>query len=147
MRKLYILTLIVALAAPVISSAQCKGFVKKQCLPVLENYTPSDKYNSLRMVQGEEAEMYLVFVENHDYRVVVCTQEIIGDVDYEVLTDKGQVIFSSAKSEGKNYFDFSTTSALKLQVVIKVPENESASGMMHEGCVTVMIGSLASSNL
>ena len=144
MRKLYILTLIVALAAPIISSAQCKGFVKKQCLPVLENYTPSDKYNSLRMVQGEEADMYLVFVENHDYRVVICTQEIIGDVDYQVLTDNGQVIFSSAKSEGKNYFDFSATSTMKLQVVIKVPDNESAGGMMHEGCVTVMIGSLAS---
>lgn len=144
MKKIYILTLIVALATPVFTNAQCKGFVKKQCLPALESYTPSDKYNSLRMVQGEEAEMYLIFVEDHDYRVLICSQEILGDIEYQVLTDRGQVIFSSENSDGKNYFDFSTSSTEKLQVLIKVPDNEGASGMMHEGCVTVMIGSSAS---
>jgi len=143
MNKLYVFFLAVALAAPVIGEAQCKSFVKKKCIPQLENYVPSDKYNSLRMVEGEEAEIALIFVANHDYRVVICSQEIIGDVAFEVLTDTGQLIYSSTENEGKNYFDFSTTSTEKLQVIIRVSESESATGMMHEGCVTVMIGSIS----
>lgn len=141
MKKFYFLFLIAAMAAPMVSSAQCKNFVKKKCAPQLEDYIPSDKYNSLRMVEGEEAEMYLVFVANHDYRIVICSQDILGDIEFEIMTDQGQVIFSSADSEGVKSFDFSTASTEKLHVVIRVPENESASGMMHEGCVTVMIGS------
>lgn len=144
MKNLYILPLIIALAIPIFSNAQCKNFVKKKCAPALENYVPSDKYNSLKMVQGEEADMYLVFVANHDYRVIVCSQPILGDVAFEVLTDRGQLIYSSTDNEGKASFDFSTTSTEKLHVVIKVPDNESSGGMMHEGCVSVMVGSLSS---
>jgi hypothetical protein len=144
MKKLYILSLIVALAAPMLGSAQCKNFVKKNCLPALEGYNPSDKYNSLRMVQGEEAEMNLVFVANHKYRVVICTQEILGDVEYEIMTESGQVIFSSTGNPGETTFDFSTTSSQKLQVLIRVPDLEGGTGLVHEGCVTVMIGSQAS---
>jgi hypothetical protein len=144
MKYQYIVLLIIALAAPIFSSAQCKSFVKKQCIPALDGYTPSDKYNSLRMVQGEEADVFLVFVANHDYRVLICSQPILGDVLFEVLTENGQVIYSSAENESEASFDFSTTSTEKLHVVIKVPDNESSSGMMHEGCVSVMIGSLAS---
>lgn len=145
MNKLYIFFLALAFAAPVVSQAQCKNFVKKKCLPQLDNYVPSDKYNSLKMVEGEEADMHLIFVANHDYRVVICSQEIIGNVEFQVLTDTGDVIYSSAENEGKNYFDFSTTSTEKLHVVIKVSESESTTGMMHEGCVTVMVGSLSTS--
>lgn len=143
MKKLYILSLIVALAAPILGNAQCKNFVKKKCLPSLEDYTPSDKYNSLRLVEGEEAEMNLVFVANHKYRVVVCSQEILGDIEYDISTESGQVIFSSKDSNGKSNFDFSTNSSQKLNVLIRVPDSESATGLMHEGCVTVMIGSKA----
>ena len=62
-----------------------------------------------------------------------------------MLTDRGQVIFSSANDEGSNSFEFSTTSTEELHVVIRTPANESSTGLMHEGCVTVMIGSLVSS--
>jgi hypothetical protein len=144
MKNLYIFALIVALGSPILGNAQCKSFVKKHCIPALESYTPSDKYNSLKMVQGEEADMYLVFSANHDYRVLICTQDILGDIEYEIQTDSGQVIYSSKEDDGRSSFDFSTTSTQKLHVVIKVPEAESATGLMHEGCVTVMVGSRAS---
>jgi len=144
MKNLYILSLIVALGLPIFGNAQCKSFVKKNCLPQLENYTPSDKYNSLKMVQGEEADMYLVFSANHDYKVLICSQDILGDVDYQILTDNGQVIYNSKEEGGRSSFDFSTTSAQKLHVIISVPEGESATGLMHEGCVTVLVGSRAS---
>jgi hypothetical protein len=145
MNKLFFLFLTLALAAPIVSEAQCKNFVKKKCSPHLDNYVPSDKFNSLKMVQGEEAEMFLVFVANHDYRVIVCSQQILGDVSFELLTDRGVVIYSSVEHDGENAFNFSTTSTEKLQVIIRVPGNESATGMMHEGCVTVMVGSISAS--
>ena len=141
MKKL--LALLVIIIIPSIASAQCKSFVKKHCAPTLENYIPSDKFNSLKMFEGEEAEMNLVFTAHHDYRVTICSQEIIGDVYYEVKTESGQTIFTS--DEGKSFFDFSTTSTQVLQVVISVPEGDNPNGIPQAGCVTVMIGSLASS--
>ena len=68
MRKIYLLLLVATMISPMVASAQCKNFVKKKCAPQLENYIPSDKFNSLRMVEGEEAEMELIFVANHDIK-------------------------------------------------------------------------------
>ena len=144
MKKSFIL-LIALLALPAISKAQCKGFAKKKCLPQLENFTPAENYNSLQMVEGEEAEINLVFVENNDYRIVVCTHPILGEVNFTIETETGQVVYNSADHEGGNVFDFSTTSTEKLKVLIRIPEPEGTTGMFHSGCVTVMIGHKPSS--
>lgn len=145
MKILSSLILLFALAIPSYSSAQCKGFAKKKCAPQLEDYIPAENYNSLQMVEGEEAELYLVFVENHDYRIVVCSHPILGEVNFKIETEQGQLVFDSAENEGINIFDFSTISTEKLHLLISVPIPESSTGMVHPGCVTIMVGNKASS--
>ena len=135
-----LLILFFALAIPISSAAQCKGFAKKKCAPLLEDYVPTENYNSLQMVEGEEAELYLVFVENNDYRIVVCSHPILGDVNFKIETEQGQKIYDSIENEGNNIFDFSTVSTEKLHLLISVPVPEGSNAMVHPGCVTIMVG-------
>ena len=106
MKNLSIIALLIALTVPFSSYSQCKGFAKKKCIPILEDYVPTENYNSLQMVEGEEAELYLVFVENNDYRIAVCSHPVLGDVNFIIQTEKGQLIFDSIENEGSNIFDF-----------------------------------------
>lgn len=145
MKKFSFLILFFALAIPLSSSAQCKGFAKKKCIPLLEDYIPSENYNSLQMVEGEEAELYLVFVENNDYRIAVCSHPVLGEVNFKIQTEQGQLIYNSIDNEGNNIFDFSTISTEKLHLLISVPALESSSDMVHPGCVTIMVGNKPSS--
>jgi hypothetical protein len=140
MKKLSIIFLFFAFTAPGLSYAQCKGFTKKKCMPQLGDYVPAENYNSLQMFDGEEAELNLVFVENHDYRIVICSHPILGDVNYQIKTLQGEIVYSNVDHEGSNIFEFSTTSTEKLQIIISVPESESSTGMVQPGCVSILVG-------
>ena len=140
MKNLSILFLLFVLAIPFTSNAQCKGFTKKKCAPLLEDYVPAEHYNSLQMFDGEEAELFLVFVENHDYRIAICSHPILGDINFEIKTEQGQLVFSSSESDGNNIFDFSTTSTEKLHIIISIPASDSETGMIQPGCVSIMVG-------
>lgn len=144
MKKYIFLLGMFSMMAPAVMS-QCKGFVKKKCAPLLEDFTPSDKYNSLQMVQGEEAELYLVFVENNDYRILICSHPILGDVVWSIVTEQGEEVYNSVMANGDNHFDFSTTSTEKLILSISIPPLTSPSGLIQPGCVSVMVGSKVSS--
>ena len=141
MKNLSLIFLLLVFAAPLTSTAQCKGFTKKKCAPLLEDYVPAEHYNSLQMFDGEKAELFLVFVENHDYRIAICSHPILGDINFEIKTEQGQMVFSSADNNGNNVFDFSTTSTEKLHIIISIPASESSTGMMQPGCVSIMVGS------
>lgn len=145
MKNLSLLILLFAMGIPLSSSAQCKGFAKKKCIPLLEDYIPTENYNSLQMVEGEEAELYLVFVENNDYRIAVCSHPILGVVNFKIQTVNGQLIYDSTENEGNSLFDFSTISTEKLHLLIAIPALENATDMVHPGCVTIMVGNKASS--
>jgi hypothetical protein len=145
MKKYLFVLGILAFMVPKWGQAQCKGFTKKKCAPKLDDYIPSNKYNSLQMVQGEEAELYLVFLENMDYRLLICTHPVLGEASWRILTEQGQEVYSSEMDDGSNQFDFSTTSTEKLILSISIPPLESPSGLIQPGCVTVMVGSTPSS--
>jgi len=145
MKNFSIIILLLAFAAPFSLSAQCKGFTKKKCIPLLENYVPAENYNTLQMFDGEEAELYLVFVENHDYRIAICSHPILGDVNFVIKTEQGDIVYSNTEAEDGNIFDFSTTSTKKLHIIISIPASESSTGMIQPGCVSIMVGNKPSS--
>lgn len=145
MKNLSFILFFLAFAIPVSSFAQCKGFTKKKCAPLLEDYIPAENYNSLQMFDGEAAELFLVFVENHDYRIAICSHPILGDVNFVIETEEGTKIYSNKDDGGSNIFDFSTTSTKKLHIIISVPPSESSTGMVQPGCVSIMVGNKPSS--
>lgn len=131
------------LMLPLASNAQCRSFTKKRCLPQLEGYIQNDNFNSAVLIPGDEAELLLTFYAGKEYRLLVCGHPVLGDLQFEVLDTDEQLIYSNDGKEGdaQSSFDFKVAATQQLIVRIRVPDTESPSTLLHEGCVSVMVGS------
>lgn len=134
-----LLVLALGLVATFDASAQCRSFTKKNCLTELEGYVQNDNYNSAVLIPGDEAELTLTFLAGTDYRLLVCSHPILGEVQFEVRDARGKSLFNSAKAGGRSHVDFRVEKSQQLMVHVYVPESESA--ILHEGCVTILLGS------
>lgn len=121
------------------ADAQCRSFTKKNCLSSLDGYIQNDNYNSAILIPGDEAQLMLTFLAGQDYRLVICSHPVLGDVDYEINDSRGKRLFDSSKNDGSDYVDFKVETTQQLQIHVQVPETKSA--ILHEGCVTVLVGS------
>lgn len=136
----YLLPILIAL--PLTVHSQCRSFTKKKCLPELGEYIQNDNFNSAVLVPGDEAELLLTFYADKEYRLLVCTHPILGEVQFEVLDADEKLIYSNEDKKNKSMFDFKVASTQQLIVRIKVPESETENNsLVHEGCVSVMVGS------
>lgn len=135
----------ILIIAPLLTTGQCRSFTKKKCLPQLEGYVQNDSFNSAVLIPGDEAELLLTFYEGKEYRLLVCAHPILGDVEFEVLDTAEEAIYKNKGDDGAdmgNIFDFKVASTQQLIVRIRVPESEAPSTLIHEGCVSVMVGSM-----
>lgn len=140
--KLVKILLPLLMLVPLSSWSQCRSFTKKKCLPMLEGYIQNDNFNSAVLIPGDEAELLLTFYADKEYRLLVCGHPVLGELEYEVLDTDEETIYSSAKSDKEdNIFDFKVATTQQLIVRIRVPEGENPSALVHEGCVSVMVGS------
>ena len=119
------------------TSAQCRTFTKRNCLPVLEGYAQNDNYNSAVLIAGDEAELSVTFLPSTEYRVAVCAHPVLGDVTFDILDQQGIRIWSN--SNGEDHVDFSLQHAQRLRFRIQVPDTDAA--ILHEGCVSLLVGS------
>ncbi|NNE54919.1 MAG: hypothetical protein HKN32_02785 [Flavobacteriales bacterium] len=85
----------------------------------------------------------MTFYSDKEYRLLVCGHPVLGDIEYEVLDTDEELIFASKDSseENANIFDFKVATTQQLIVRIRVPEHDNPSALVHEGCVSVMVGS------
>ena len=132
-------TLLLALATlfAIQSQAQCRNFTKKNCLPALDGYVQNDNYNSAVLIPGDEAELELTFLGDTDYRVAVCAHPVLEAVEFEVRDQNNSRLWSNSK--GADHLDFRLENAQRLRFLVKVPESEAA--ILHEGCVSILVGS------
>lgn len=142
MRHLKIFTIAFALVfstANVLNS-QCKSYIKKNCLPKLAPYTNSGQLNKTVLFPGDKAEIMLTFYSGLSYRLVVCSEVILGKVGYKVLDTDRNLIFDSSKEKDKTSFDFKVASTQQLIVEIDVPNLAVEPEILPQGCVAVVVG-------
>lgn len=140
--KLVKILLPLIMLVPLTSFSQCRSFTKKKCLPMLEGYIQNDNFNSAVLIPGDEAELLLTFYADKEYRLLVCGHPVLGELEYEVLDTDEDTIYSSANSDKTDdIFDFKVATTQQLIVRIRVPEGDTPSALVHEGCVSVMVGS------
>ncbi len=138
LKTIFIFSLLVSI--PVIGFAQCKGFTKKNCIPKLEPFTYNGQLNSAVLNEGDVAELLLTFYGGQDYRIVVCSQKILGNIEFKLLDTEHNLIFYNKEHDFVPFWDFSATSTQQLIVEVIVPEQESRSSMVQSGCVSILIG-------
>ena len=140
MKTIFKLSLLLAFLIPLGANAQCKGYAKRQCRPNLAPYIHDGKMNFAQLFPGDKAEVELTFYARQSYRLLVCGDDVLGNVQFKVYDTDKNVLFDSEKSD-KNYLDFKTASTQKLIIEVIVPEGEGNNhGMEFMGCVAIMTG-------
>ncbi len=135
-------TISILLGSTYQAQAQCKKFTKKVCLPSLHPYTYNGQLNSAILGEGDVAELLLTFHKDYKYRVSVCNQEMIGDVQFKIFDTKKTLIFDKAKNTDKAYWDFISKSTQQLIIQVTVPKEVPKNTVLKTGCVTILVGFL-----
>ena len=138
-RILSLITLFLALAT-FSTNAQCKAFAKNECLPKLSPYTHDGNYHSAVLVEGEEAELYKTFYSDMEYRVAIIGDSKLPNVEFRVLDDNKNVIYSNKDNNYAKTWDFRLESSKQLKLVVKVLTNSKPGDTPQSGCVAIMFG-------
>lgn len=121
------------------SYAQCKGFVKKQ-ISKLSPFIHNGQINSSVLLAGDHAELTLTFYSGQTYRILVSSQEVLGDVFF-LMKDASKTQLFSSKDQGKfDYWDFTVESTQQLTIEVVVPDVDAANGLIPSGCVSILAG-------
>lgn len=123
------------------SKAQCKRFTEKHCLPDLEPYQNNGQINTTTLFEGDSATLNMTFYSLLDYRLMVCSHDVLGDgVYFRVKDSDGEILFTNKDGEEKHW-DFRVNSTQDLHIDVVVPSNsETISNMPPSGCVSVVLG-------
>jgi hypothetical protein len=120
--------------------AQCKAFAKKVCIPELGAYTHDGNYHAAILVEGEEAELYKTFYSDMDYRVSICGEDKIPEVEFRVLDANKNVLYSNKDANYAKTWDFKLQSSQQLKIVVKVNTFNNSGETPASGCVAIMFG-------
>ena len=58
-----------------------------------EHYTHDGNYHAAILVEGEEAELYKTFYSDMEYRVAICGEENLPNVEFMVLDASRNILF------------------------------------------------------
>lgn len=125
------------------ANAQCKSYTKKHCLPSLNPYIHNGQLTSAVLVPGDGADIDMTFNSGKEYRILVCNQEQIGNVQFKILDQNRKVLYESNPEEINPSWDFKVENTQQLIVQLKVPKMEKSNqrtAMVPNGCVALLVG-------
>jgi hypothetical protein len=128
------------IAATVNVDAQCKAFAKKVCLPELGPYTHDGNYHAAVLVEGEEAELYKTFYSDMEYRVAICGEDKLPNIEFKILDASKNVLYSNKDANYAKTWDFKLQSSQQLKLIVKVTSFNQAGDTPASGCVSIMFG-------
>ena len=120
---------------------QCKGFTKRNCLPELAPYLSNGQMNSAHFVPGEKAQLELNFSQGISYRLLICADEYFEGLNYK-LSDKttDEIYYSDTLKDVFSLTDLKVKKSGPLKLEIDIPAKENATGIIRNGCVTILVG-------
>ena len=151
MRKKHIpaLAIVVFLLVTAFSSmdvqAQCKAFIKSDCLPQLQPYLHDGSYHAVMMSEGEEAEVYKTIFAGQQYRLYICADNVLPGVEFVVSDIHRNILFDNRKNGNIAMWNFKSDASQQIKVTIRIPKAKSQGKDEQEvafGCVGVLFGLL-----
>jgi hypothetical protein len=133
------LIILLSVLIPIGVNGQCRGFTKKTGRPLVEPYIHNGQMNSAVLFPGDSADIVLTFYSEQQYRLVICSEEQLGDVSYKVSDIERNLIFDSKNSDSK-VFDFIVESSQQLVISVAVPESDNTHDITDQGCVAILVG-------
>jgi len=140
--SIYILVsaVVLFLALPSSSNAQCKNFAKKICRLELSPYVHDGNYNAAILTEGEDAELFKTFYAGQQYRISVCGSETLNKIEFMVMDVDRKVLYTNAKNNFATSWDFRVENTQQLIILVKVPVTSSKNEELKSGCVAIMFG-------
>jgi hypothetical protein len=126
--------------AQLASFAQCNTFLKKKCLPKISPFTHNGQMNVSTLFAGQSTDVNLTFYAGQAYRILVGSEEILGDVTFKVMDMNKQVVFDSKNNNYPDFWDFKAKNTQQFIVHVEVPVSASSSTVPPSGCVSVLVG-------
>jgi len=123
------------------AQSQCRMFTKKKCMPTLLPFLHNGQMNNIMLFPGETASLSMTFFAEQEYRLVICSQDILGDgVYFVVKTESGKEVYSSEHEEN-NAWDFNVASTQNLVVEVVIPaDDETLHAIETAACVAIIVG-------
>lgn len=138
--KIFTILALILIAATTAANAQCKMFAKKDCLPSLAPFTHDGNYHAAVLVEGEEAELYKTFYSDMEYRVAVMGEGKLPAVEFRILDENKNVLYSNKDHNYAKTWDFKLESSKQLKLVVKVSSFNKPGDIPASGCVAIMFG-------
>jgi hypothetical protein len=141
--KIFALGVIVMLFTSINVTAQCKKYTKKNCLPSLAPFLHNGQLTSAYMMPGDSADVMMTFNAGKEYRLLICSQEMIGKVQFIVLKKKRKEIYKSDPEDANPFWDFKMETTQQFIIQIYVPAKEKTNQkteMIPQGCVALLVG-------
>lgn len=141
MKKLIVTLMLTGIVnIPLSVYGQCKGFVKKTCIPMLSPFISNGTTNTAALLAGDKADMNLTFYSGQTYRVLVCAQPVLGIVSFTLKDASGNLLFDSKAHDDTNFWDFKAETTQQITISVEVPKTDASNQIVPSGCVSVMIG-------
>lgn len=131
---------IIALFSYTSSYGQCKDFIKKKGLPQLSPYIFNGQMNSALLNEGDIAELILTFYANQDYRILICSEEHLGKVEFKLYDIQNNLLFDNKKYDHAQLWDFTSTATQQIRLELEVPESLNPEIQSRNGCVAILVG-------
>ncbi len=136
-----LIALVALISLPFAAQAQCRAFVKNNCQVAMLPYKFNETFNAAQLAPGEEAEVDLTFFSGQEYRLIICSHPILGEVNWNLSDATGQKLFESSADKPQHNFDFKVSTTQQLKVHIDVPEKpKGGNDMLNVGCVGILVG-------
>ncbi|HIE16150.1 MAG TPA: hypothetical protein EYP69_04410 [Bacteroidales bacterium] len=120
--------------------AQCKSFTKKHCIDKLSPFVYNGQLNKAILSQGDVADLMLTFYPDQDYRIFVCAEEALGNVEFRLYDSNKKLIYNNKTNDYLPFWDFSSTETMQLLLRVIIPEKEENQIATKSGCVSILIG-------
>jgi hypothetical protein len=125
--------------------AQCKTFVKNNCVPNLSPYIHDGSYQAVIMSEGEEAEIYKTVFAGQQYRLYICIEDNLPVVEFVVSDIHRNILFDNRDKGNIKYWDFKADASQQVKVTIRLPKSKAQNEGEQElnfGCVGILFGLL-----
>ncbi len=119
--------------------AQCRTFVKNNCGDGMTGYITSENFSAARLMAGDEAELKMTFTKGEEYRLFMCYQPILEQVEFQILDAQRTVLFDNRKHDMVDHFDFQVPGTQELIIAVKAAESKNKT-LNPQGCVAILVG-------
>jgi len=126
-------------------AAQCKAFVKTGCLPQIAPYIHDGSYQAVMMSEGEEAEVFKTVFAGQRYRLFVCIDDVMPDIEFVVSDIRRTILFDNRKNGNVKIWDFKPDASQQIKITVRIPKTQKVGAAEKEivfGCVGVIFGFL-----